>query len=321
MPTPTLFPMKVVCRRTGLSAHVLRAWESRYEAVVPVRTPSNRRMYRSEDLERLSWLAHLTQGGYSIGQIAQLPLKELQALGGDSTPAPPAERVPRGRSGLERVTPATVIEACLGCVRALDAAGLEAELRRAAVTFSYPKLLQDVLAPLLARIGDLWQTGDLRILHEHLASVVVREFLLAVPASHGLPASAPRLVLTTPSGCQHEFGALLAAGTAASKGWQVTYLGPNLPAAEVAAAVLAVRAKALALSVIYPADDVQLPAELRRLRQLLPELPVVVGGRAAPRYAAELTAAGMTWISDLGAFPRWLDAVLDGSGRTAGLYH
>ena len=38
-------PIKVVARRTGLSAHVIRIWEKRYGAVEPERTDTNRRLY------------------------------------------------------------------------------------------------------------------------------------------------------------------------------------------------------------------------------------------------------------------------------------
>ena len=37
--------IKVVARRTGLTAHVIRIWEKRYAAVEPERTGTNRRLY------------------------------------------------------------------------------------------------------------------------------------------------------------------------------------------------------------------------------------------------------------------------------------
>ena len=38
------YPISVVVRRTGLTQDILRAWERRYEAVVPLRTPTGRRL-------------------------------------------------------------------------------------------------------------------------------------------------------------------------------------------------------------------------------------------------------------------------------------
>ena len=78
------FGIGAVARRTGLSASNIRMWEARYEAVVPDRTPSNRRLYSREDIERLTLLRSLTMRGHSISNIANLSLEELtERLEGD----------------------------------------------------------------------------------------------------------------------------------------------------------------------------------------------------------------------------------------------
>src|ERR1700688_3960821 len=47
---PTMsYPIQVVVRETGLSAHVLRVWEKRYGAVVPQRTATQRRVRTSAE--------------------------------------------------------------------------------------------------------------------------------------------------------------------------------------------------------------------------------------------------------------------------------
>ena len=90
------FGIGAVARRTGLSASNIRMWEARYEAVVPERTPSNRRLYGREDIERLALLRSLTLRGHSISSIADLSSEELQErLAGDNVP--PAPLVPRRR--------------------------------------------------------------------------------------------------------------------------------------------------------------------------------------------------------------------------------
>ena len=42
------YPIKVVSQMTGLSVHVIRAWEKRYNVVEPERTDTNRRLYSEE---------------------------------------------------------------------------------------------------------------------------------------------------------------------------------------------------------------------------------------------------------------------------------
>src|SRR5271165_2338245 len=74
------YPIQVVVRETGLSAHVLRVWEKRYGAVVPQRTATQRRVYSDADVHRLKLLRQTTLLGHPIGSIANLPDEALEAL-------------------------------------------------------------------------------------------------------------------------------------------------------------------------------------------------------------------------------------------------
>jgi MerR family transcriptional regulator, light-induced transcriptional regulator len=66
------FSMKTVLRMTGLSADTLRAWERRYGAVCPSRSPSGRRVYSNEEIHRLKLLSDLVSKGNQISTIASL---------------------------------------------------------------------------------------------------------------------------------------------------------------------------------------------------------------------------------------------------------
>ncbi len=72
------FGIGAVVARTGLTAPGIRMWEKRYEAVVPERTESNRRLYRAEDVERLVLMKKLIDRGHAIRNIANLGLVELE---------------------------------------------------------------------------------------------------------------------------------------------------------------------------------------------------------------------------------------------------
>jgi len=45
------YPVRVVAARTGLSPHVLRAWERRYQVVVPTRSEGGQRLYSGLDMK------------------------------------------------------------------------------------------------------------------------------------------------------------------------------------------------------------------------------------------------------------------------------
>lgn len=78
--TGELHGIGAVSERTGLSTAVIRMWEKRYGAVTPQRTPTNRRLFSREDVERLVLMKRLTGCGHAIGQIAGLGLDQLEAM-------------------------------------------------------------------------------------------------------------------------------------------------------------------------------------------------------------------------------------------------
>jgi DNA-binding transcriptional MerR regulator/methylmalonyl-CoA mutase cobalamin-binding subunit len=292
-------PIRVVARRTGLTAHVIRVWEKRYEAVSPMRTPTNRRLYSDTDIERLQLLRRATLIGHSIGQIARLPSPRLRALvDADEKITPSLPRVVN--AWLPDSSPQAILSAGLEAVERLDGAMLEEILTRATVVLSQPVVIEQVIVPLMYRIGDLWHAGTLRVAHEHLASAVVRTSLGSLSRGFCLTPSAPSLVVATPTGQLHELGALVVAATAASDGWRVTYLGPSLPAEEIAGATHQNHARAVALSLVYPGDDPFLRGELVKLQRGLADgVVLLVGGQAAHAYESVLEEIGAVRPEDL----------------------
>lgn len=316
-PSSTLrHPIGVVSRRTGLKQDLIRAWERRYGAVEPGRTDTRRRFYSDEDIERLLLLRRAVSTGRGISHVAGLSNEELQALiETDPAPPPPAQRLrePLAVTGdLDEVTEGYLAR-CLAAAQRLDVRDLEVQLERASVALSRTNLIEKLLGPLMQRIGDHWHQGALRPIHEHVASSVVRSFLGGMYGHRGTEPSAPHVVVTTPARQHHELGALLAAATAAGEGWQVTYLGPELPPEEIAAAALQKDARAVALSITYPPDDPLLVDELRRLRRLLDSrISLIVGGRSAQSYSQLLQEIGAHQVGDLADFRRELQALRSG---------
>lgn len=303
------YPIKIVARRTGLTLHVIRVWEKRYGAVLPTRTPTNRRLYSDADIERLLLLRRATLAGHNIGQVAQLPKERLLALvsADEAVASPPLQSV---SPSSDESSAQSHLNACMAAVERLDAEALEAALMRAAVTLSQPALIDWIVIPVMQKIGDLWREGSLRVAHEHLASAVVRTFLGNMRGGFEILASAPNLIVATPAGQVHELGALIVAVTAASEGWRVTYLGPNLPAEEIAGAAQQNEAKAVTLSIVYPADDPRLRDELRKLRRCLAEETVLlVGGRAAGSYSDVLGAIGAVKLNDMASLRAKLESL------------
>ncbi len=297
-------PIQLVARLTGLSAYVIRIWEQRYKAVEPERTDTNRRLYSQRQIERLTLLRDVTQAGHSIGHVAKLSTEKLRELAAES----PRNNRLAARPVTEAPATGSFLNECVAAVKSLDARALDDTLKRGATALGALGLLQHVLAPLAQEIGDLWREGTLTAAHEHFGTAVIRVFLGNAAKPFGPMDHAPVLVVATPAGQAHELGALLAAATAANLGWRVTYLGASLPAPEIAGAAKQNRARAVALSLVYPEDDPRLEEELTGLRESLPPgVALLVGGRAMPAYRDVLAKVGAVQVRDLADLGSTLD--------------
>ena len=290
-------PIRVVALRTGLSPDLIRAWEKRYQAVEPGRTDTARRLYSDSDVHRLKLLKQATEGGRRIGDIAGFTDEQLQSLIDSDRPEP---AVPTRLAPDESDSLANIRFEVMQAVRAHDPQLIDELLLKASLENTIPVLMEEVISPVLREIGEGTRDGSLRIAQEHVATAQIRTFLGSLRPASTEYQSAPKIVITTPSGQLHELGALMVSVTCASEGWSPIYLGPNTPADEIAAAVIGSGALALGLSITYPADDPRLPGELRRLRRQLPAgFPMFVGGAAVRPDSPLLRELDVPYIKTL----------------------
>jgi DNA-binding transcriptional MerR regulator/methylmalonyl-CoA mutase cobalamin-binding subunit len=291
-------PVRVVSQRTGLSPHVLRVWERRYQAVTPARSEGSQRLYSDADVERLTLLHRASAGSRNVSQLVPLTNAQLRQLisddeaGRSRQASPPAAEVAEAE---QAVTEAMV------AVEALDGERLDGILRRALLRHGVAVTTEQVIVPLLTLIGERWHAGTLPPAHEHLATGIIQHALTrVVHDSAAGPLSRPRILVATPAGQRHELGAMLVAATAAPLGWNVLYLGQDLPVRDIARAAELGMARVVALSLVYPANDKQLAAELTWLATALaPQVTLVFGGAAAQWYAAAMPAGRTTVLNSL----------------------
>ncbi|MBK7142856.1 MAG: MerR family transcriptional regulator [bacterium] len=304
-------PIKAVSRQTGLSPHLIRMWERRYQAVTPARTSTNRRLYSADEIERLLLLGRLVAAGHSISMVARIETAILKQM--------LIDQQFRGRGSLRRSSgkstsfePTQVVDDAVKAIESLDATSLDNALSQAASNHSHQVVIEQVIIPLLYKIGDLWSDGTIGVANEHVASVMIRNFLTHIVEAYEPPSVAPVAVITTPTGQLHEFGAIIATITAASAGWQVIYLGPNLPMEEIALAARKRSARLVGLSVVYPHEDSGLGYELLQLKRLLPEnTDLMVGGAGAPFLEERIVSSGGIVCGDLFRFRRYLELSLE----------
>jgi DNA-binding transcriptional MerR regulator/methylmalonyl-CoA mutase cobalamin-binding subunit len=279
---------------------VLRAWEKRYGVVSPGRTEGGLRLYSQDDVLRLQLLKRLTDQGHAIGQIAGLSASEMAELLRD-------EAIEDSIAGqqTEQTEAARFLAATLDAVQSLDGPRVYATLMRAVVALKSSEFIGEIVGPLLSRVGEMWSDRSICPVHEHILSVNLRRVLAWMIDSVPVDEDAPVLVCATPAHHRHELGAMLAGIIASEERWRVVYLGPDLPAEDIAMSAKLTGASVVALSLVYVRDKELVSGEVRKIRSRLSKSVMLVLGGEGTRNA-NMEKAGVMVLPDLQEFRQLL---------------
>lgn len=313
---PAQYPIRAVAKLTGIAVDTLRAWERRYGAVKPARTPRGR-LYNEADVRRLILLHTALEGGHAIGQVATLSDAELQQLS--------LARFPSGRAYREASEPGPRTEfpelsALLDAIESFDSPAINAELGRLALLLSPSELVHKAVLPVMRLTGENWENGTYQVAQEHMFSACVRSLLGGLIRLQRPGNGAARLMLATPSGELHEFGILAAAMLAVEHDFQVTYLGPNLPAPDIISAAGKCAPHVVVLGIMKTNAT---PLVRQDVDLLALELPLAtelwLGGSGAADVVNGMARSGTFVLEDLVDFARHLTRWKTVRSREAGL--
>jgi hypothetical protein len=196
------------------------------------------------DVERLKLLGVLVNQGHTIRMVAGLPVPELKGLLTEHTHAVMSP-LNRGSAAPARIDLEPKVQQEIdGIIQSLlrfDLTTLGRQLSKARVRMDLHTFLFGVCVPLMRAVGRKVNDGRITISQEHALSALLGDhlgqMLHTLNEGNSEKAGPYRMVLASPAGDQHEFGILISAILAASHGWAVQYLGPNLPASDLAQAV------------------------------------------------------------------------------------
>lgn len=155
-------------------------------------------------------------------------------------------------------------------------------------------IYQELLAPVQRTLGDLWGRGDIDVVQEHLATDVSLTLMSQLrvllrsqqPAGHSV-------AIATVDGDYHFFGARLVADHFLADGWQVSFLGASVPAADLVRQVARQPVEVMALSVSVADALPSVAPAVRALRSLNPELGILLGGPAFPVAGQDAATFGV----------------------------
>lgn len=151
-------------------------------------------------------------------------------------------------------------------------------------------IYRDLLIPVQRTLGELWESGQIDVGQEHLATNVNLTLMGNLrPLLKPKHASGYRVVIASVDGDYHYFGARLVADYFLADGWQVDFLGASVPPADLAKFTAAQAAHLVALSVSYETALPQVVPTVQALRNLQAPPHILLGGPALPRSVEELT--------------------------------
>ncbi|MFO7779712.1 MAG: MerR family transcriptional regulator [Nitriliruptoraceae bacterium] len=206
-----------VSRRTGVAVPTLRAWERRYGLLSPARTEGGHRLYSEADIGRVRGMQRLLDQGWSAAAAAREVLREPASV----TPLRP---VPAGNGPASN----DLVSRLETAIDSFDGTSADAAMDDVFARFDVPRALDEVVLPLLRRVGEGWQDDPRVIAREHFATNTLRPRLQRLLRAPVRP-DARSCVAAAPEAEDHDLGLLAAAVVAADAGWRVHYLGARMP--------------------------------------------------------------------------------------------
>lgn len=270
--TPT-YNLKAVVQETGLKPDTLRAWERRYGIPTPERTAGGHRLYSQHDIEMLKWLVTRQDEGLSISRAVDLwqalmvegkdPLQIYQAPGSDS-----AENALSVGDSLIQIRDAW-IDACLS----FNEQKADSVLAQAFALYPIETVCLQILQRGLAEIGLGWASGNVSAQQEHFASALSMRRIENLIAATPNPTRPQRLLIGCPPEEEHIFAPLLITLLLRRRGWDIVFLGANIPLARLEATIRAAQPQ----MVILTAQTLPTAATLLSMAYILQQENVLLG--------------------------------------------
>jgi DNA-binding transcriptional MerR regulator len=273
-----LYNLGAVVRQTGLKPDTVRAWERRYNLPTPQRSPGGHRLYSQRDVDTLHWLVARQGEGLSISRAVEL-WHQIEAQGRDPLEAPaPTARPPfpapgpgSGGETLDKLRE----EWSASCL-AFDEGQAEQTLAQAFALYPPETVVTELLQKAVSDVGRGWYEGSVTVQQEHFCSALAVRRLEALVMASPPPTRPGRILAACPPQEFHVFGLLVLTFLLRRRGWEVVYLGANVPADQLEATLTAANPHLVVLA----AQQLQSAAALLDLALLLQrsDTPLAYGG-------------------------------------------
>ncbi|MBP9887698.1 MAG: cobalamin-dependent protein [Leptospiraceae bacterium] len=143
------------------------------------------------------------------------------------------------------------------------------------------KIYEEVIRPSLYRVGDMWESNEISVANEHLATST-SEFLLnhIHQSIHSNQKVGKKVVIAGIEKEIHQIGIKIVADCFEKSGWETFCLGANVSAKDIILFVKTTNPDLLALSLSLYNNLPDLEKTMVKIREVYPHIPIIIGGRA-----------------------------------------
>lgn len=280
----TRYSIKDLEHFTHIKAHTIRIWEQRYNLLEPRRTETNIRYYNNDDLKKILNINLLYSHGIKISRIAAMSEAQILAEAGHIIRQSPL----RSQAEIDRLIVA---------ITAYNNVEIRATLRRLDADRGLIEMFNDVVSPLLKRIGELWQVNALDVAHEHFFSNLYREHIIHRISELSEPeGQTPVAVLFLHEHEEHELGLLLCEYILSTSGYRCIYLGQSLPVEALRSAIQQIMPSLILTTFISRISAREFTNLQHILQEYLPHTTILIGGTQAEMHR-ELIHPGIHLLS------------------------
>jgi DNA-binding transcriptional MerR regulator/methylmalonyl-CoA mutase cobalamin-binding subunit len=281
-----MYTIREASARSGVGAPLIRAWERRYGVVTPNRTASGYRLYDDATINVLVTMRTLTESGWTASEAARAIIAgEVPVVAASTGALATALAIQREDAPSAAATNrARTIARFVAAAETTSPVDTEAALDAIFAAGSFEAIVDDLLLPATAALGDAWVAGTLSVAGEHAAIAAVSRRLAAVYQAAGVP-TRPTVVIGLPPGARHELGSLAFAVTLRRQRVGVLYLGPDVTVEGWIDVVVRTRPRAAVVAVTIPADREAASAVIAALQEQAVPIVAVGGPAAGPDLA------------------------------------
>ena len=203
---------------TGFSKYVLRTWENRYGFLKPLRTKTKIRLYSDTLLVTALNTNYLLQNGYKISDISKLNHEEVT-----NKISKLEKQTITDTSHLYYIS--KLIDSAIHFNSNLFHRSFDEGLEKFTLVEFYLK----VILPTLNKIGVLWLTSRINPAQEHFLSELIKQKIFSAIERNKVDEVDETWLLFLPENEFHDLGLIIAKFLLTSMGYNVIYLGANVP--------------------------------------------------------------------------------------------